>query len=467
MPEHQDYYKLLRVSKNATVEEIKKSFRRLARDCHPDLHPNDADAAERFRLLREAYEVLSDSDQRNRYDRRRQKAFSQTQNVNSPQVYYVRGVEKILMQDYQGAISALSEAIRLNTRFIEAYLKRCEAFLAVGEERAALEDCQRVLRYQPDSAIAHYYRGRARQRLGYTDSAIKAYTTAIRLDKQFAPSYYYRGVANYELRYRHRAIYDWREYADICKQQGDQQGYRLAMDTLSRYSWVSLKIGNRTLGQWWRWGKQKLDVSSQISQAQRFQLGKQLEKGFRETLTAIQLSLKALLETLFQVMKNPVGGLLPAYGRLEPKMVGVVSAGLITIAQFCLIFAMLSRFGGGITAVIAWFIIGTIPLLTLFLISLITRSLVQHFRHWTGDLFFASCAVLPLAFLLFLSAFSNLIPDVLFLMLIVFGFSHTILILYGGCSQFLNLSESLAASIIPAMVIITTLLTWVGLSILF
>lgn len=64
-----DYYRILGVGRNATSEEIKKAFRRLARENHPDANPDDPEAEARFRDAAEAYEVLSDPDRRRRYDR--------------------------------------------------------------------------------------------------------------------------------------------------------------------------------------------------------------------------------------------------------------------------------------------------------------------------------------------------------------------------------------------------------------
>jgi molecular chaperone DnaJ len=63
------YYETLGLDSSATAEEIKASFRRLARETHPDANPGDAEAEERFRQVAEAYEVLSDPQKRARYDR--------------------------------------------------------------------------------------------------------------------------------------------------------------------------------------------------------------------------------------------------------------------------------------------------------------------------------------------------------------------------------------------------------------
>lgn len=63
-----DYYKTLGIAKNASAEDIKKAYRKLARKLHPDVNPNDKEAHKKFQQINEANEVLSDAEKRKKYD---------------------------------------------------------------------------------------------------------------------------------------------------------------------------------------------------------------------------------------------------------------------------------------------------------------------------------------------------------------------------------------------------------------
>lgn len=68
MPEKRDYYEVLGVDRNASAEEIKKAYRKLALKYHPDRNPGDKSAEEKFKEISEAYEILSDPQKRSAYD---------------------------------------------------------------------------------------------------------------------------------------------------------------------------------------------------------------------------------------------------------------------------------------------------------------------------------------------------------------------------------------------------------------
>jgi curved DNA-binding protein len=69
MQNFRNYYQILGVPKDASADEIKKAYRRLARQLHPDVNPGDKSAEDRFKDINEAYDILSDLDKRAQYDR--------------------------------------------------------------------------------------------------------------------------------------------------------------------------------------------------------------------------------------------------------------------------------------------------------------------------------------------------------------------------------------------------------------
>lgn len=68
MAQAKDYYEVIGVARDATAEEIRSAYRRLAKRYHPDAHPGDRECERRFREINEAYGVLGDPRQREKYD---------------------------------------------------------------------------------------------------------------------------------------------------------------------------------------------------------------------------------------------------------------------------------------------------------------------------------------------------------------------------------------------------------------
>ncbi len=87
MADKRDYYEVLGVSKDATEDQLKKAYRKLAKENHPDLHPGDKECEARFKEINEAYEVLSDADKRAKYDRFGHAAFDPSQGYGGGQGY--------------------------------------------------------------------------------------------------------------------------------------------------------------------------------------------------------------------------------------------------------------------------------------------------------------------------------------------------------------------------------------------
>src|SRR6266511_1927436 len=79
MAARKDYFQVLGVAETATVDDVKKAFRRLAKQYHPDRNPSNPQASERFKEINEAHDVLSDPEKRKKYDQlRRYGAFAGT-----------------------------------------------------------------------------------------------------------------------------------------------------------------------------------------------------------------------------------------------------------------------------------------------------------------------------------------------------------------------------------------------------
>jgi len=102
-----DYYKILGIDKSASVADIKKAYRKLARKYHPDVNPNDKDAELKFKQINEANEVLSNPEYREKYDKygenwQHGEAYEQAQNQQRQQYQSYRGGSGQNFQGFEG-----------------------------------------------------------------------------------------------------------------------------------------------------------------------------------------------------------------------------------------------------------------------------------------------------------------------------------------------------------------------------
>lgn len=250
MGQSQDYYSLLQVSADATLEDIKTSFRRLARQYHPDLNSdNTAETTAKFQQISQAYEILLDEEQRHRYDLEyyvphynnspqksctpvvnTQLYFTSNRRANK---FYEQGSKKLQQQKYQQAITKYSKAINLDPQFICAYLQRCEAYYHLDNYQEMLEDCYQIMKLNSSIIKAFYYQGIARYNLGLLSGAIASYSEVIYQDSHHAQAYYYRGIAYRDAQNNLSALQDFQIAGDLFIAQGNQQAYLLVKQDMS------------------------------------------------------------------------------------------------------------------------------------------------------------------------------------------------------------------------------------------
>lgn len=124
-----DYYEVLGVAPEASFEEIKRAYRKLALETHPDRNPNDRRAEERFKSISEAYGVLSDSDKRSQYDQYRRLGFHQRPGTGRQQGFGYSQEE--IFRDFFASRQAQDvfaemqrEFSRMGMRFDDSFINR-------------------------------------------------------------------------------------------------------------------------------------------------------------------------------------------------------------------------------------------------------------------------------------------------------------------------------------------------------
>ena len=426
-----NYYLVLGVAQNASLKEIKLAFRRLARQYHPDLNPDDPVSAEKFKQISQAYDVLSDTKKRRRYDRHiplqqpptpnRYRSRSANTTPKTASDYYNRGLLRTQTKEYRQAIDDYSQAIKLNPKFIDAYLKRCEMRYKLGDNQGVLNDCYEVFNIDPTIAKAYYYQGRARYSLGSIEAAIESYSSAIAQDREYPQAYYYRGIAYKEFRNVNSAVNDLNKAAELFRRQKNYDAYRRTQKTVNDLT------------------KNKM-VSHHSGLAYNF-------------LTTLALS-----------FFNPAGGLLPAYSRLEDKQLKQVGA---IYGVFSCICFMCSYFMIGISFDLPiWqlFPIGLIPFISFVLTGSVLRGLWHHRGNLSSDIFLAGVAIAPLSFAAILIGFVPINALTLVIPLMFFGCSYSAIALQAGYIQVLNITEAKASFTVALMLVLNSFISFAFIS---
>ena len=409
-----NYYKVLRVREDASELTIKQSFRRLARECHPDLHPNNPEAEVTFKRLQEAYDVLSDSARRNQYDRIR--TFSDGSSFSPPtervstksqladhNKIYAQGVQLASLRKYELADRRFSQAIELKPEFLEAYMGRCQVRYVLGDDQGVLNDSNSIIRLKAQVPQAHYYQGRAKHRLNYTENAIQAYSQAISLDKKYASAYYYRGLAKADAKENKGAIADMKAALQLYRRSNNHKGMTRAESSLRA-------LRNQT-------------VQTPLGSAQN--IGTYVADIFINPVG----SPRSIFTSLSASQSSQLGFIF-AFASIA---IGIVSLTIFWPSQISLPWFQLA-------------ILGAIPFVTIALSSGILSLLMrQRNGNWSADIFVAGITLLPISLG---SLCTGLVPYLgeKSLWLIALGsLTLTVMVFYTSLTQVSRMSERQAS----------------------
>jgi tetratricopeptide (TPR) repeat protein len=435
MPSRLDCYRVLRVSQQATPTEVKAAFRRLARQYHPDLNPNDPRAAAEFRRVSEAYHILSGAQEIQQEPDRETASLHQS--------HYVKGMQYIVQGDYLRAIDAFTQAVELKPQYLEAYLGRCQAKYALGDDRGAIEDGYAILKINPNDSQAYYYQGRARSRLGFLESSVAAYTRSLQLEPTSAAAYYYRGVAHQDLQDYTAAQQDWKKAAELFKKQGDTEGLQRAQRKLNQ-RWHPPRLKFK-LNQGWHPPRLKFKLKLKAKR-----------------LGLLGWSVRRAITLLPRIVFNPGGELLPAFGRLSIPQTAALGLSWAVIANVMMIVGWLLYDASSYTeqdvVLLHW-----TAFFSLVVSSAIARFLTHSRGHWSGDVFVSGAVLLPVSLFAVLGSLAQSLGIGFVVTAGVFTGSYTVLTLYIGCTQVHSFLERSAAIVVPSMLVASGGITaWVA-----
>ncbi|MBC1193956.1 DnaJ domain-containing protein [Microcystis aeruginosa BLCCF158] len=413
-----NYYEILQIPRNASNNQIKVAFRRLARQYHPDYNPNDPGAVTKFREIEQAYRVLSDKEKRKEYDRSLSPEIS-TFN-RSAEDFYQQGWRYAQEKNYQLAVAFYQQAIAINPQFWQAYLQRAEVYYHNQQDRQVLSDCRQVLQLKPDCSQAYYYLGLSRQRLGYTQSSLEAYGKAIAIDQNNPQFYYQRGLALEELSELPAARKDFQIAAKKFKQQGN----------FRRYHAIANKLR---------------DVHKSYRQRQSIKWSKTLFIVFN------------LLKISFLSLLKPKTGLAQSFlklNRSQALATGVLAA---IISSFFIAFTWQNwTVKSDFLLLLGWSIF---PFIILTLSSWLGRKLSNKYGSLTGDIFLGGLIILPFSLVIWLTSYLSINGDIIGAIIGVTG-GYLTGMLYYSYRHLSNISSQISLLLLPFVLGFLTVNIW-------
>lgn len=413
-----NYYEILQIPRNASNNQIKTAFRRLARQYHPDYNPNDPEAVTKFREIEQAYRVLSDKDKRKDYDRSLSPEIPTFD--RSAEDFYQQGWHYAQEKNYQLAIAFYQQAIAINPRFWQAYLQRAEVYYHNQQDRQVLSDCRQVLQLKPDCSQAYYYLGLSRQRLGYTQSSLEAYGKAIAIDQNNPQFYYQRGLALEELSELPAARKDFQIAAKKFKQQGNFRRYHAIINKL-KY------------------------VHKSYRQQQSIKWSKTLFIIFN------------LLKISFLSLLKPKTGLAESFFKLDRNQALATGILAAIVSSFFIAFTWQNwTVKSEFLLLLGW---AAFPFITLTLSSWLGRKLSNKYGSFTGDIFLAGLIILPFSLVILLTSYLSINGDIIGAIIGVTG-GYLTGILYYSYRHLSNISSQISLLLLPFVLGFLTVNIW-------
>ena len=207
----------------------------------PDSDPSDV-SVEATKKYVEGIELLQSGDAARANDYLIEAAEG---NPNNALAVYYQGLIDYTQRDLNSAISSYDRALKVNPNFALAYFSRGLANYRLGDKQQALADYNNALRINPVDPWSYVNRGIVREDLDDIAGALSDYDRAIKIDPDYGKSYHNRGAIRYYQRNFTGAVADFKKASELFFQQGDDESYNVAADSLNKAQKALRNAGGR------------------------------------------------------------------------------------------------------------------------------------------------------------------------------------------------------------------------------